>query len=66
MVKAGLGPICSAYLRSNRGTDNAVSKRIRLAGYGSGNDEQRNSDMTFGGHTVFDGSALLRIERFKI
>jgi hypothetical protein len=45
---------------------NAVGERIRLAGSGSGNDEQRNSDMTVGGYAVLDGSALLRIERLKI
>jgi hypothetical protein len=45
---------------------NPVSKRIRLAGSGSGNDEQRNSNMTVGCYAVLDGSALLRIERLKI
>jgi hypothetical protein len=45
---------------------NTVSKCIRLAGPGAGNDEQRSSDVAVGANAVLDRSALLRIERFKI
>jgi hypothetical protein len=43
-----------------------VSKCIRLAGPGPGDDEQGSSDVTIGGDAVLDSSALLRIERLKI
>jgi hypothetical protein len=44
----------------------AVSKRIRLARPGAGDDQERRSDMTIGSDSMFDGSTLLWIEHFEI
>jgi hypothetical protein len=45
---------------------NAVSKRVRLTGPRACDDEQWRSDVAVPRDAVLDGSALLRIERFKI
>ena len=45
---------------------NTVGDGIRLAGPGTGDDQQRSPDMAVGGDPVLDGSTLFRIERLKI
>ena len=53
-----------------RATDNqmgdAVGERVRLAGPGAGDDQERSSDMAISSYAVLDGSTLFRIERLKI
>jgi hypothetical protein len=43
-----------------------VGKGIRLAGPGTGDDQQGSSDMAIDSDPVLDGSTLFRIERLKI
>jgi hypothetical protein len=43
-----------------------VSKGVRLAGPGAGDDEQGASHVTIGADAVLDGAPLFRVERLKI
>jgi hypothetical protein len=44
----------------------AVSEGVRLAGSGTGDDQQRRPDMSTGGDPVLDRTTLLRIKRLKV
>jgi hypothetical protein len=44
----------------------AVSKRVRLAGPSTGDDQEGSSDVPIDCDAVLNGSTLLWIERFEI
>jgi hypothetical protein len=45
---------------------NTMGERVRLAGPGAGDDQERSSNVTVGTNAVLDGSTLLRVERLEI